>query len=226
MHLDIKDDAIFIADSHYSKNRIEFELFLDDIISKKIKTSQLFLMGDMFDFLSSYIKYFININQSVIDKINIISLDIQIIYLEGNHDFNLQELFPNVNVIKRENQPLIIKNNNQKIAISHGDIFTPSSYNVYTKIIRNSYILKLLNFLDINNMITKNLELKLINKDICNKLNNFNKFAIKRIEEYSNLKVDIIIEGHYHQGKSYEKYINIPSFACSNLYTNIKDIID
>ena len=226
MHLDIKDDAIFIADSHYNKNRIEFELFLDDIIAKKIKTSQLFLMGDMFDFLSSYIKYFIKINQSVINKINIISLDIQIIYLEGNHDFNLQDIFPNVKVIKRENQPLIVQNQNKKIAISHGDIFTPIGYNIYTKIIRNNYILKLLNFLDINNIITKTLELKLIKKNICNKLDNFNTFALKRIEEYSHLKVDIIIEGHYHQGKSYEKYINIPSFACSNLYTNIKDIID
>jgi len=131
MHLDIKDDAIFIADSHYNKNRIEFELFLDDIIAKKIKTSQLFLMGDMFDFLSSYIKYFIKINQSVINKINIISLDIQIIYLEGNHDFNLQDIFPNVKVIKRENQPLIVQNQNKKIAISHGDIFTPFGYNLY-----------------------------------------------------------------------------------------------
>lgn len=51
-------------------------------------------------------------------------------------------------------------------------------------------------------------------------MNDFKSLAIKRI---SNYKSDIIIEGHYHQGKTYnidnKTYVNIPSLCCDNKYT-------
>lgn len=218
MLLDLQENAIFIADSHYNKNRVSFELFLDDILNEKIITTQLFLLGDMFDFLSDEIEYFKSINNTVVQKINRLSNKIEIIYLEGNHDFNLTNLFPNVKVIKRENQPLIAKYQDKKIAIGHGDIFTPFLYNIYTSIIRNSYVLS---FLNLFKFILKRLEEFLIQKDICHKLFDFEEFANQRIKDYSKFDVDMIIEGHFHQGQRYKNYINIASFACDNLYSTI-----
>ena len=219
----IKEDAIFIADAHYNKNRIEFDLFLDKIIQKEIKTSQLILMGDIFDFLAYEIDYFKNINESVINKINHISHSIDIVYIEGNHDYNLQKLFKHTFVIPREQQSIKVSLNNQNIIIAHGDIYTPFLYNIYTKFIRNSMVLKFLNYININNIISKIVENKLIKKDICHDFKNFENFAKSRIKKYNLSNDSILIEGHFHQGKSYNNYINIPSFACSNEYTQVKN---
>ncbi|MCK5294388.1 MAG: metallophosphoesterase [Arcobacteraceae bacterium] len=224
MLLNLQDGAIFIADSHYNKNRISFEKFLDDILNNKIKTTQLFLMGDIFDFLSEEIDYFKTVNNNIIKKIDTLSNIIEIIYLEGNHDFNLATIFPNIKVIKREKQPFIVQSKERYLSISHGDIFTPTLYNIFCTIIRNRYILKCLNFLDINNFISKWLENKLIKKDICNDLLDFDSFAQNRIDSYKRYDdITFIIEGHYHQGKSYKNYSNIPSFACSNFYSKLKN---
>jgi UDP-2,3-diacylglucosamine hydrolase len=219
MHLDINADAIFIADAHYNKNRTSFKIFLDDILNQKIQTTQLFLLGDIFDVLNSQINYFINANQTIIDKLNQLSKQIQIIYIEGNHDFNLQNLFPNIYVIKKADQPLIANYQNKKIAIAHGDIFSSFTYNIYSFIIRNKYILPILNLFN----LTK-LENYLMQKNICHKNIIFDKFATKRIKLYDKFNIDMIIEGHFHQGKKYNNYINLPAFACNNQYLTIYNL--
>lgn len=220
----IKDGAIFIADVHYNKNRTRLSKLLDDIISNKIQTSQIIFMGDIFDFLATQIDYFKSIHKSIIDKINILEKTKDIIYLEGNHDYNLQNIFPNSTIIPRQNQPQTFIFQGKTISLAHGDIHTPTVYNIYTYVIRNHYILKFLNFIDIsiNNIISKRIENSLLSKKICHKIDNFNEFANNKIKKYSS-NTDFIIEGHFHQGKIYKNYINIPSFACGNYYTQIKN---
>jgi len=219
MYLNIQKGAIFVADSHYNEKKPEFLIFLEKLINKEINTTQLFLMGDMFDFISGESKYFIKRNQNLIDIINELSKSMEIIYLEGNHDYNMQVLFPNVKVYKRENQPISAKYENKIIELAHGDIFTPWHYNLYCKIIRNHFLLLFLNFIDINNYISKKIYYGLLGKNICSKMANFEEFALKRIKYY---KADIIIEGHFHQGKiNKEKnqlYVNIPSLCCEKKY--------
>jgi len=218
----LENNAIFIADVHYNSNRTEVLSLLYDIKNKNIITNQLFLMGDIFDFLAQEIKYFININEKLIDIINELSKNIQIIYLEGNHDFNLKTIFPNIKVIPREKQPFLIKEKDKKIiSLAHGDIYTPFLYNIYTKIIRNYYILNFLNFIDKNNFITKKLEDKLKNKSICNKQKDFSNFIKTRVDKYNNK--NMIIEGHFHQGLITSNYINIPSYACNKSYLLYKN---
>ncbi len=211
----LNDGAIFIADSHFNDERTILFDMLSKIDNQEIQASQLFLMGDLFDFLDSEILYFKNKNKIVIELINTISQTIEVVYFEGNHDFNLQELFPKLNVIKRENQPIYISNNNQKIALSHGDIYTPTSYNIYTKIIRSKFVLKLLNLIDINNWLSKKTEQLLKQKNICKKQKDFEQFIENRIKLYN---IDLIIEGHFHQGYLSKNYINLPSLCCTKEY--------
>ena len=216
----IQDNAIFVADAHYNDNRTQLEEILIMLQNGTLSSKQLFLMGDIFDFLSAEIEYFKFINYKVITLINDLSLTHEIIYLEGNHDYNLNKLFPQVNVIPRSSQPVFIEQNNQVIALSHGDIFTPKSYNIYTMIIRNHLFMKFINLLDINNFLSKYVEKKLKNKKICHKQNNFLGFVHTRIEKYNQVsKTNLIIEGHFHQGYQSDHYINLPSLACDNRYT-------
>lgn len=220
MYLNLKKGAMFVADSHFSEVNVEFLSFLEKLKNKEIETPQLFLMGDMFDFISGESRYFVKLNQKLIDIINELSKDIEIIYLEGNHDYNLEKLFPNVKVYKREFQPIFAKYEEKTIALAHGDIFTPKAYDIYCKIIRNHALLVFLNLLDINYWLSKKIYNKLIKKNICSLMKDFNTFAKRRLSNYES---DIVIEGHFHQGKSYEEenklYINIPSLCCSKNYT-------
>ncbi len=218
-NIQIQSDAIFIADAHYNHNRQElFELL------SHTRSSQIFLMGDIFDFLCGEIDYFIKQNYELITLIKHLSLSRQIIYLEGNHDFLLNDIFDKVIVIPRKQQPLIVTFEDNKVALSHGDIFTPISYNIYTSIIRNKYFLKFLNMIDFNNIISIYVNEWLKQKDICHDIDDFESFAINRISLYKNYNVDMIIEGHFHQGKRYKNYFNIPSYTCTNkTYARIND---
>lgn len=225
MYLSIKQDSIFVADSHFNEKNRELLIFLEKVQSKEIITSQLFLMGDMIDFISGESRYFIKQNIEVINLLNKLSNEIEIIYLEGNHDYNLKSIFPNIQVIKRENQPLLAKFEEKTVALSHGDNFINWKYDLYCKFIRNTIFLKFMNFIDINFFISKKIENALVKKNICHKMKNFEHIVSKRVKNYNT---DIIVEGHYHQGNSYfideKMYINIPSLCCQKKYITIKNL--
>lgn len=224
MYLNIDESAIFIADSHYNSNRPFLKDTLEQIQTGKIQTKQLFLMGDIFDFLSDDITYFQKEDSSVVSLINELSKSLEIVYLEGNHDFNLSKTFPNILVISREFQPLICEYKSVKIALSHGDIFMPKSYEIYTSFIRSRATGKLANILDINHIIFRKLNTWLQGKNICGTMKNFEEFAEKRIKNYQKYNVNFIIEGHFHQDKKYKNYINLPSLVCQKRYFKIKEL--
>lgn len=219
MYLNILDDSIFVADSHFNEKNQEFLIFLEKLLSKKIKTKQLFLMGDMIDFISGESKYFIKRNQRILDIINELSKTIEIVYLEGNHDYNMAKLLPKVKVYKRQEQPVKAKYKDKKVSLSHGDNFTSWHYDLYCSIIRNSVLLIFLNMIDIKNFISKKIYYSLLKKNICSRMSDFEQFAKKRMANYTS---DIIIEGHFHQGKQFklnnQLYVNIPSLCCDKKY--------
>jgi UDP-2,3-diacylglucosamine hydrolase len=225
MYLSIKSDSIFVADSHFNEKNRELLTLLQKVESKEMVTSQLFLMGDIFDFISGESRYFIKQNIEVINLLNKLSNEIEIIYLEGNHDYNLKTVFPNIKVIKRENQPLLAKYEDKTVSLAHGDNFINWKYDLYCKFIRNTIFLRFMNFIDINFFISKKIENALVKKNICHKMKNFEEIVSKRVKNYNT---DIVIEGHYHQGNSYfideKRYINIPSLCCQKKYVLIKDL--
>ena len=216
----IKENALFLADVHFSSQRKDILSFLKKIKHKEIKVTQLFLMGDIFDFLCDDVPYFQDINYELIDLLNDISIDIETLYFEGNHDYNLNEIFPKIEVFPRAVQPQYGLMGDKKIALAHGDIFTPKGYEIYTAIIRNSSLLVFLEFININNWLAKIIIDKLNQKKICKKMDNFDIFLHKRIQYYH---CDLAIEGHFHQGYLGEKYLNLPSFACDKKYMVYKN---
>ena len=70
-----------------------------------------------------------------------------------------------------------------------------------------------------NNFISKKIYYGLLKKNICSFMKDFDSFAKRRLANY---QADIVIEGHFHQGKIFKSdkqtYVNIPSLCCNKKY--------
>ncbi len=227
--MELLENAILIADVHYHKDFRESDFLKFLNIIEANTPSQIIFLGDIFDILFGEIKYTENKNRDIIFRLNQIGKKVQILYFEGNHDFNLKSLFHNIKIIDNYHQPFQLNFKNEKIFLAHGDWGSCCSfkYSIYRKIINSSKILKFLNFFDmkIGNKIIKSLEISQIKKNKCYKIANFKDLIISKFK-FLNLKNGIFLEGHYHQGESFDfekfKYINLESFACSQSYFIVK----
>ena len=228
--VEILEGAFVISDAHYSHFRPELLTLIKDIHSKKLLPTQLIFMGDIFDALFGEVPYTHKINEEMITLINEINRDIEVIYLEGNHDFNLSSIFVNAKVIPLHKQPLQATLKDKKICLAHGDFDVSFSYNLYSKVIRNSIVLHLLKLIDVltNHSILKRLDSFLAKKDDCKEFLGFEIFIAQRhLKKY---KCDYFIEGHFHQNRSFSfkgfNYINLAAFACNQRYFIVKLLND
>ncbi|OPA76455.1 UDP-2,3-diacylglucosamine hydrolase [Campylobacter pinnipediorum subsp. pinnipediorum] len=220
---DIKDGAIFVSDAHENENRDKLLVFLKDIKDKKIQTTQLFLLGDIFDFVTGYTEYSMKFYDKHIKLIKEISNDIEVFFIEGNHDFKMSNLFKDtsVKVFEISSQPVKFKALNSDIQIAHGDNFLPFISKYALLFLRVKPFLIFMNFVDkiFNFKISKWILNKLKFKKLDYKIPNFKELIRPKLRYYN---ADYVIEGHYHQGCVFDienkKYINLPCFACNQSY--------
>jgi UDP-2,3-diacylglucosamine hydrolase len=229
-NLELKDGAFILGDAHYSHKRPELLEFIRAIHSKKLQPTQIIFMGDIFDALFGSITNTVEENQEAIKLIQEISQDIEIIYLEGNHDFNLKKVFKNIKIFTIYNQPVKCSYNDKKVYLAHGDFESNFGYRAYTWFIRNPLILPILNLLNntFDNFVLKNLDKYLGIKDDCKEFSGFKKYISKRVE--GKYDCDYFIEGHFHQNKTIKFnefiYINLAAFACNQRYFIVNSIND
>ncbi len=221
----LRDGALIISDAHYSSsNRSQLKILLLDILQKKIITKQIIFMGDIFDALFGGITHTIVQNKEIIDIIEDISKNVEVVYLEGNHDFCLDKIFKNIHLFPINSQPVVCRYKDKTVLLAHGDFSEKLSYKIYTFLIRNKVVLLLLKYIDIlgKHFILKKLDTYLSQKDDCQKFENFRAYVQKRLQKQYFSKCDIFIEGHFHQDVKYiyDKilYINLPAFACNQRY--------
>ena len=229
-NIELQEGALIISDAHYSSGRPQLLELIKDIDAKKITPPQLILMGDIFDALFLEVPQTQENNQEMIELLQRISQDISVIYLEGNHDFNLAAIFPHARVTPLSAQPLVCSYKDKKVALAHGDFDVGVIYKLYTQLIRNSIVLQLLNYIDRvgNHFILKKLDTFLAKKDDCKEFVGFEEYVKARnLEKYA---CDYFIEGHYHQNRSFRiknfTYINLAAFACNQRYFIVKSSED
>ena len=214
-----------IADSHYAHYNTALYDFLSSVDPADLPP-QLLLMGDIFDLLFGYAQNSIQPNRKMVDLLKQIARQCEVIYLEGNHDFGLEPLFDGaVRVVPRSRQPLSAACGEKLIALHHGDLLQGAGYEIYTALIRNSYIDRILNLADSasNGAVIGWLERYNRNKKPCYKIDDFEKRMQSRLDILKKrYDFDIWIEGHFHQNISFEydnvSYFNLPAFACAKTY--------
>jgi len=222
---ELKKGAFIISDAHYSSHhRPELKSLFEDIASGKLNPTQLILMGDIFDALFAPISYTLQKNRDMIEILDLISSNIEVIYLEGNHDFCLRGIFKNIAIFPLESQPVTCKYEDKTILLSHGDLGEGILYNIYTSLIRSPFILYILKYIDIagNHFILKKLDKYLQKKEDCNNFEAFEEYITARIGKRFSNRCDYFIEGHFHQNRSFKvsdfTYINLAAFACNQRY--------
>ncbi len=213
--ISLKKGAVFLGDAHYHPGvREELYVFL-----QSLDAPQLFLMGDIFDLLVGGVRYAQEQNQRLIDLLNSLSQKCEIVYLEGNHDFLLQEIFPHIHVVPLFAQPLLVSSSIGAIALAHGDNFIDDGYRFYRRTLYNRKVIALLDFLDRGGWISERIQRYNASKNLCKEIENFASLAKSRAEKY---EASIVIEGHYHQrcicDFARKRYINLPAFACGGEY--------
>lgn len=225
----IKNGAIIVSDVHFdSKKRDAFFYFLEDIYSGAIETTQLILLGDIFDLLFAPIDALVKRDIKMIELLNRVAKKVEVIYFEGNHDFSLTSIFQNITIIPLQDQPVETTANNQTLFLAHGDYGLNISYRIYTAIIRNKVVLKCLNWINefTSNFIVNKLDEHLAKKDHCHKFENFEAYIKDRISSLKIEKESLFIEGHHHQGQSVDigqvKYNNLEAFACNQRFYSVQ----
>ena len=228
--LEIKEGAFIVSDAHYSTLRPQLLSFMQAIRSKKLLPTQLILMGDSFDALFGGVERTYEINSEIIELLNELALEMEVVCLEGNHDFNLKNVFENVKVSPIKEQPIACTYKEKKVLLAHGDFDGGFTYLTFTAIIRNPIVLRLLKSLDnaTSHWVLKKLDAYLSKKEDCKKIENFKERAFKRIN--STYECDYFIEGHFHQNETFEfpnlTYVNLGAFACNQRYFIVKSIQD
>lgn len=219
----IKPGAIFIADAHENVGRDGFLRFLRALDGGKVAMPpQIFLMGDMFDFLAGGCEYTLKFAHEHINLINKIAKKTQIFYFEGNHDFNLESVFKNVQIYPIQRQPAEFTTlSGERVQIAHGDIFLPFIDKYALRFLRLKFFLKFMNMIDkmLNFKISRAILDRLTRKNLSYKISNFKELMSYHLRGYN---ANIVIEGHFHQGEIFyvkdKFYINLPSFACEQRY--------
>jgi len=207
----IKEGSLFVADAHYPHHGDTFLTLLQKIESKELKPSQLFLMGDIFDLLFGYNTYIQTFSKPAIELLQKLSSELEIIYLEGNHDFCLKELFPNISVYSRKEQPVHYRLGKEDVYLAHGDKYTAGAiFNLYSTLLRTKSTLTLL--IPFEKQIIDHRMERLKVKNICGDFKGYKKRFDAIRSHYP--KDALIIEGHFHQALQHKNYISLPSLAC------------
>lgn len=224
----LQSGAILIADAHCAPWRTSFIDFLHALESGAITTPQLILMGDVFDMLYGPIPRTYSYNTEGLTLLNRLSEHLEIIYLEGNHDFLLEKLLPRVRVIRRQEQPFMMSCEGKRVALSHGDSEMGLGYEIYTALIRNRLILAILRTIDTlgSGFIVRWLEKEMKRKIHCRPIEHFEILIENRISSLDVSSIDVLIEGHFHQNRTFQvnglDYINVGAFACNERYFTVQ----
>ncbi len=224
---EILPGALIVSDAHYSRRRPELLAFFRAILSGELETPQLILAGDIFDLLFGQIEKTHRLNGEAVKALRHISETVPVLYLEGNHDYNLSGLFPHATVVPRSRQPFACRFADTSLLLAHGDFNQPLTYSLYTAVIRNPVVLHLLDAIDTlgNGAILRRLERYLEKKDDCYTIDGFEALTRRHLEGVAMHDATVFVEGHYHQGVTFAfdglRYVNLPAFACDRKYVMV-----
>jgi UDP-2,3-diacylglucosamine pyrophosphatase LpxH len=232
----IKIRSLFISDLHLGSPHSHPEMVLN--VFKKYEFDNLFIVGDFIDLISLKRKFFWNPDHSaVIQKVLKMSRKgVNVIYIIGNHDAYIRDLIDESNIhigdILLCNEYVHTTLNDEKIYITHGDIFDGflrvhpffywlggAAYDLSARINKvYNYMQKKLasvfGYEFVYWSVSAYLKSKV--KNLIQVMNEYEKMSDQKVKE---MKCHSILIGHTHIPKMiYGKYYNTGDFVESGSY--------
>lgn len=223
---------VSISDIHIRDSKdSRYWNFLSFLNSKDIlETKNLILLGDVFDVLVGDFNEYTTEYSHFFEKINqLLSIGIQVYFIEGNHDFNCEENFlKTLNPSFHKNfhyrtSPFLLKRNGESWYIGHGDELdiTNIKYIKYRRFIR-SRIVKYFSksFFSYKKVLKIKDDLSRKSKDIQRNFNEeverskFRGFAGRVLAT----GVDKVVLGHSHVLENEKQYFNNGFFPETHKY--------
>lgn len=225
----IKENAIFIADSHF---KVADNAFLD-FLANIPDNCQIFFMGDIFHFLLGEVDSSICENADLINMISHLSCNHEIFFLEGNHDFYLKKLWShrikkysekicnekNIKIFPYYTQPIVMNSyDNHTCILAHGDLWISNFYNLYRRLLYNPFVMSFFRILDKVSFgrVYERVSARINSRNIYGFSffrQDFEDFMKDRIDTYKHFILNpiassnadlrhrfCIIEGHFHLG--------------------------
>jgi UDP-2,3-diacylglucosamine hydrolase len=118
---------LFISDLHLHESKPEvtslFKHFLDGLLTEPESKSELYILGDLFDFWIGD-DYEQSLYSEIIRQLRILTdTGIKIYLMHGNRDFLIGSEFLSQTCIELLEDPTILSINNKRVMLSHGDLF-------------------------------------------------------------------------------------------------------
>ena len=140
-------EAWFISDIHL-KNQEERNgqillRFLHSLQSADPKTTQLYMLGDIFDLWVGGHSYFGRRFQPLMNALKALtSKGMKIVYIEGNHDVHVERYFEKKLGVKVFVEAQYYEMNGLQVRLEHGDLINleDEGYLKYRSFIRNPYV--------------------------------------------------------------------------------------
>ncbi|GAB4224465.1 MAG: UDP-2,3-diacylglucosamine diphosphatase [Francisella sp.] len=212
--MELYKDIYIVSDLHLNDNNVKmadiFKKFLNSITSSQ---NQLFILGDFFDYWIGDKHRYSFYNEITKWLKESSDKGLEIFFMCGNRDFLVGREFAQQSGVKLIKDPYYINISNQKILLSHGDLFCTDdrSYQIYRKFIAYNPILRFI--FRILPLFVREYSAKKFRQAsyMKNQKNPNVDVTTKGIEKYRQ-DCDIIIHGHTHKmamhlADNYTRYV-------------------
>jgi len=220
-------NIIFIADTHLkSSESSTIAKLKSSLLQTDAKYNVVCFLGDIFELWLGHNSYFIKHYSSFIDLCRqLIDRGIEIIFIEGNHEYNTKQFFSSYLGISCWRGPLKIRLNNKSVLLTHGDRLLNQGYlyNLFQFLTKNHYFTKIISYLFPSKtalLIGMGIAKLSRKKSSCKSVDYYFENLKKIIANYSE---DILIFGHFHKNKHLVSNLSIPKKEAYCVYSGRKD---
>jgi UDP-2,3-diacylglucosamine hydrolase len=205
----------FISDLHISESQPEITRQFIDFLEKSVKdTDALYILGDLFEYWigDDNPNLFYNPIILALNNYTAGGSGIPTYFIHGNRDFLIGDIFAKKTGIKILKDPSIIKINDEKIMISHGDIFCTDDceYQITRKLTRDPEWQKMMLKKSIAERINFARESRDKSKDhtkyLDENITDVNQDEINKTFQKNNITK--LIHGHTHKPAIHDTLIN------------------
>ncbi len=186
--------------------------------------NKIIILGDFFEFWYGFKDVIISDYFNVLRKLKeLTDRNIDIVFIEGNHDFNMGDFFKNilgVKVYKEEYHEVIGK---KKFLFMHGDTLNLAEdrfYKILRKMLRSEFIRFIMNSLPPHSILS-------IAKRFSNASRKYlyKKFDLqKTIDKYKKAKhYDFVLMGHFHRNFNYKNFYLLGDWSEKFNYVSIDE---